>query len=302
MAGGNGTQNTTGSGAGTGWNYTGSVFYAGGEFNASAVYLGNYGGSYYVLTAYHISGTDNSQPTRGAGLGTFTIGTNNYSFSGAPVRISSMDLGNADLVVVKITPNDLAAQTYLDGLSNLSLSTSSPSLNTSVTMIGSGRNRATSQTTYYVDTDTNPYTWSTSPFVGSDATVGGYAWAAGNTKRWGSNTADSTSTANAGYGNTHVVITDFDAVSGEAQAATGDSGGGVYLSDGTLSGIMLYTGTFNGQPTETAVFGDATYYADISYYRSSILSAVPEPGTVGLMVVGAAALGGYLMHRRKPRR
>ena len=148
VAGGNGTQNTTGSGAGTGWNYTGSVFYAGGEFNASAVYLGNYGGSYYVLTAYHISGTDNSQPTRGAGLGTFTIGTNNYSFSGAPVRISSMDLGNADLVVVKITPNDLAAQTYLDGLSNLSLSTSSPSLNTSVTMIGSGRNRATSQTTY----------------------------------------------------------------------------------------------------------------------------------------------------------
>jgi hypothetical protein len=52
----------------------------------------------------------------------------------------------------------------------------------------------------------------------------------------------------------------------------GDSGGGVFLSDGTLVGLIDAEGTFSGQPANTSVFGDGTFMANLSQYRPEILS------------------------------
>jgi len=294
--GNSGTANNTSTGAGAGWDYTGTVLFSTGSFNASGVYLGSYGGSYWVLTADHITGT---LPVYGVGLGSFNLGSFNYAFSGSAIRITSGDLGNADLVVVRISSTDSAATSYLSTLPNLSLATTS-NVGSTVKMIGNGLDRAPSLTTYFVDTGTTPFVWSTTSFPEADATVNGYAETSTNVKRWGTNTADSTSTADAGFGNTHVVITDFDAVDGQAQVALGDSGGGVFLGNSsTLTGILLYDLTFSGQPGNTAVVGNQTAYADISTYRSNILSVIPEPGSFGLLVLGGLATGAVLYHRRK---
>ena len=295
VAGSSGTANTTSTGAGAGWDYTGTVLFSSGSFNASGVYLGSYGGSYWVLTADHITG---SLPGYGAGLGSFELGGFDYDFSGSAIRITSSDLGNADLVVVRISSTDSAATSYLSSLSNLTLATTS-NLGSSVKMIGNGLDRSASTTTYFADTDTSPFTWSTTIQPGSDTTATGYTETSTNIKRWGTNTADSTSTEDAGFGNTHVVITDFDNSNGEAQVALGDSGGGVFLGNSsTLTGILLYDLTFNGQPGNTAIFGNETAYADISAYRSDILSVIPEPGSVGLFVLGGLTVGAMLFHHR----
>jgi hypothetical protein len=74
------------------------------------------------------------------------------------------------------------------------------------------------------------------------------------------------------------------------QATVGDSGGGVFLSDGTLIGLIDAEGTFSGQPANTSVFGDGTFIADLSKYCPEILSivAVPEMPTSILLLVGLA--------------
>ncbi len=61
----------------------------------------------------------------------------------------------------------------------------------------------------------------------------------------------------------------------EAQAAVGDSGGGVFQKDGTtweLTGIMGAIGTFVGQPSQTAIFENVTYSAQLANYRSEIIA------------------------------
>jgi hypothetical protein len=81
--------------------------------------------------------------------------------------------------------------------------------------------------------------------------------------------------------------------SDNAQATVGDSGGGVFLSDGTLIGLIDAEGTFSGQPANTSVFGDGTFIADLSKYRPEILSivAVPEMPTSVLLLAGLALTG-----------
>ena len=84
----------------------------------------------------------------------------------------------------------------------------------------------------------------------------------------------------------------------EAQAAGGDSGGGVFSGDGTLLGIMTNMFLFPSQPGETAVFGNATYAIDLSFYREQIFEIAPglrptvvaEPVTLAILLAGAAAM------------
>jgi len=69
----------------------------------------------------------------------------------------------------------------------------------------------------------------------------------------------------------------------EAQVATGDSGGAVYIDDGQqweLAGVMFATAAYACAGSEhpvSAIYGDRSYASDLSFYRNEILALVrPE--------------------------
>ncbi|MEI6037455.1 MAG: hypothetical protein WCQ91_05985, partial [Planctomycetota bacterium] len=69
----------------------------------------------------------------------------------------------------------------------------------------------------------------------------------------------------------------------------GDSGGAVFVKNGSaweLAGIMLAVDQYSGQPSNTAVFGNQTYSADLSFYNGQIVQVVPEPGGLALAIAG----------------
>ena len=71
----------------------------------------------------------------------------------------------------------------------------------------------------------------------------------------------------------------------EAQGSPGDSGGGVFYQDPasgnwTLAGIMFGVTTLPGQPFGSSVFGDVTWSADLSAYRTQIYETMAIPGDV----------------------
>lgn len=94
----------------------------------------------------------------------------------------------------------------------------------------------------------------------------------------------------------------------EAQGIAGDSGGAVFVDNGgtwTLSGVMLTVLLDENQPAYTAVIGNETAMADLSYYRSEIMSVIPEPGSAVLCLLGGCVLSGIrrrgssLLHPRQ---
>ena len=66
----------------------------------------------------------------------------------------------------------------------------------------------------------------------------------------------------------------------ESQAVPGDSGGAVFIkrSDAwELAGILFSRLLYGDQPSATAVFGNQSAAADVSFYREQILAAMnPE--------------------------
>jgi hypothetical protein len=271
VAGGDGTQNTTGSGV-SGWDYVGAITSGG----ASGVYLGDYGGSYWVLTAAHV------------GAGAFTLDGVTYGLvADSAIQLTDSSGAGVDLLLFRIDADP--------GLATLELSSATP-LGQSVTMIGYGRDRATSQTYW-----TSSWTETNNQFFGI---YKGYKWADTQSKRWGVNTVSGTATVGA----TSYFTTAFASTNGSAQAATGDSGGGVFLLDGStvkLAGIMGLVTNFSGQPSGTSVYGNQTYSADISVYRDSILaivssSPVPEPASVALVGLGMIALVARSRFKKAP--
>lgn len=255
VQGGDGTQNETGLGAGAGWDYVGTVN------GASGIYLGDYGGDYWVLTAGHVGG------------GTFTLSGNSYGMLAG----SAVSLGvDIDLVLFRIEADP--------GLAMLNLSLSTPTNGTALTMIGYGVGREPSETRW--DTSWNE---TSNPVTGVNR---GYKWTGFQTKRWGANSVS----GGGGSLSTQAFSTTFG--TGRGQATSGDSGGGVFLADGTLAGVMLAVSSVVGQPASTSIFSSPaglstgkTYSADISAYRSQILDIVtpipvPEPQAWMLVLLG----------------
>jgi hypothetical protein len=122
----------------------------------------------------------------------------------------------------------------------------------------------------------------------------GFPWSTSGAKGWGNNkvSAGGLRTINSGFGDVRVFTTDFTSpgtpgptapMSDEAQAAAGDSGGGVFQRRGTtweLVGILDEISVYPDQPANTAVYGNLTFSIDVATYRSQILailagSAVP---------------------------
>ncbi len=203
-------------GNGAGWNYVGQI-----NGGASGVYLGNYSGTHYVLTANHVGG------------GNFTLGGTTYNLvSGSYHQVApALDLGV--FAIHGGAPLDALTQLVLGS----SLTTSS-----SLNMIGYG----------------------------------------GGTKRGGYNTPDSEDFYSYDGYTEALFITDYDSVPGEAQAIGGDSGGGVFYQNGPnleLAAIMVVAGTDSGKQITGSV--------DVGYYRTEILTRVPEASTVGFWIVAA---------------
>jgi hypothetical protein len=251
----------------------------------SGVYLGAYGGANWVLTAGHVYNDG---------------GSRNFSINGAvyqSVSGSGTNIAGLDLYAYQIT---VGQGTGLSLLSNLTLAGTSPAAGETLTMIGNGKNRAASETYWRVNTGSTPYTWGEvrPPFFSN---ASGYKQLSSSSKRWGSNLADGVVTVNS----TSMIQTTFDDQSGianEAQAAVGDSGGGVFvpMNNGSyqLAGIMDLVTAYSGQPDNTAVFGNVTYSIDVASYRSAILNSIPEPGEFWLLIFGGGFLGWVLLRAK----
>lgn len=258
---------------------------------ASMVYIRNG----WVLSASHVV-SESSLPGTVSFNG-MSYGTNSATF----VRLTNNGVPGlsefTDLVMFQLTS--------WDALSEVQVASSTPSLLTSVVMAGAGRDRETTLTSWDVNTAPDPDVWTeVSPPPPADRE--GYQTVNSRTLRWGTNTIDSNGdVVDAGHGDVISFTTDFDESAGtsESQAVVGDSGGGVFaknlLGDWELVGMMHAVSTFSGQPGggNTAVFGNQTYSADLSFYSDQINSNsnIPEPSAMILVIAGML----FLSQRRQ---
>lgn len=252
-----------------GWNSIGRFT----TYVATAVFLGNYGGSAWFLTANHFSVSGNSLEIAEQ---TFTD------------FYDQQQIGTADLKVFRLN-------TTLTGLTPITLASTAPESGDPVVMMGNGR----TGTKVIWNTSTNPWTEG-----GSDAE--GYTWSSPNVLRWGTSSVQDVNLIGSG---TVYFSTDFGPTAGQAQGSLGDSGGAVFTKKSgswELAGIMLavgvlqngtYQNNFLGQPSQTAVASIAsspgdrsvTFSAQIANYSGAILAAIPEPSTWILLLIGGSA-------------
>jgi hypothetical protein len=284
VAGGDGTQNTTAPVTNDfGFANVGLVFDTVDGIHIGGVYLGNG----WMISAYH-GVRDNAG---GFLFGNVILEGNSYAVDAHTATRLTTAGSPADLVLFRLAGPE-------PNLPSVSLSGTTPPVGANLAMAGNGRNRAVDETHWNVTGST----WTITPGAGDRQ---GYFYLPGATKRWGNNlrAPDPLATLDGGFGPTTMFRTTFNNegsdVSNEAQAAPGDSGGGVFYFNGTnweLAGIMLLTTGSPGQPGETAVFGNQTLMADIATYRDQIVPIVPEPSAA--VLIGAGVLGFGARRRR----
>lgn len=202
-----------------------------------------YVGNGWVLTAHHV------------GEGPVTLqGVVYPNVPGSRIRLEGPGGPKPDLVVMKIVGDP--------GLPAPLIAESAPPIGSDVVMIGRGPSRGT------------PLTW-----------MGHEGWNAVSPYliRWGTNRISEIGSV---YLDTRAVQVEFDpfglpgSTAHEAQAASGDSGGGLFWKSGgqwRLAGILYLAFTYSTQPARTVLYGNATAAVDLSYYRSQILAHVSQP-------------------------
>lgn len=266
-----GLTNTTAPADDPGWSSVGTF----GVGNAT------YLGSRWMLTAYHVY-------VPFSGVSPTSVDFNGTSYPVVPnsgVRLTNADSSPADLCLVQIASDP--------GVPAVIVATSRPASNSSLVMIGAGRE----QIDGLIRWDAN---WNVVPTGG---TYSGFDTAGTRVKRWGTNTIERATSGgpnndeviSLGFGNVSCFFTDFDNLTGDtsqAQVVTYDSGGAAFYKNGTewqLAGTLIAQGTFNGQPANTAVFGNISYAADLSIYAPQIAIVIPEPPTAWLAFFGLLA-------------
>ncbi|RYD50239.1 MAG: PEP-CTERM sorting domain-containing protein, partial [Verrucomicrobiaceae bacterium] len=219
-----------------------------------------------------------------------------------PIQGSGIRLRNADNTFTDLALFQIAG--IPEFLDKVTISEEPPPVNGTLYMAGNGIPRESTLTQWDVNTSTTPDTWTQVPSRGDQS---GYELLATTSAiRWGTNTVENnaplpiiqqqpTVGINGGYGSVTAIKTDFDNVSGQAQGVAGDSGGGVFYKRGTweLTGIIVTRDYKDGQTgigVDSAVFGNATYSANLSTYRQQIVNTIPEPSAAGLLITGAASL------------
>ena len=114
----------------------------------------------------------------------------------------------------------------------------------------------------------------------------GWSWNDEKSLRWGTNTVENVGLViGIDRGNTTEAFdTTFSRTAGtryEAQVALGDSGGGAFIKQGDhweLAGVLFAADGYAGADLRTASFGDLSYIADLSRYRTQILDVMDCAG------------------------
>lgn len=244
--GGDGSGNTNAPPDDPGWDRVGHISIANPDKLSTVTYLGDK----WFITAYHVKYWDNP--------GAVELNGSVYNIdSGSWVRLTNSVGDGVDLTMFQVT-------TRPDVLP-LRIRSSRIPVNADVVMIGDGKDRGAF--TYW------NAAWQETNEV--SAVYSGYIWAPTASMRWGENRVSSRNSFDDGFGNQYGFQTTFNegAGSNECQAAKYDSGGAVFYKNGSdweLAGIMLSTAMFENQPDSTAVYGNQTFIADISYYRDQI--------------------------------
>jgi hypothetical protein len=257
---GDGTGNTSAPADDPGWDNVGR---AGG---LTGVYLGRG----WVLTANHVGERD-----------IWLDGVLYPAVPGSKIRFMTDANTAADLAVYRIVGRP--------DFPEVVLSASPPVAGVDeVTLIGKGWTREPTLTKW-------TSSWTESP--PGPAVYFGFKFGTGGVMRWGANVVEETGVL---VTTTESLLVTFDESGGvlhESQAVSGDSGGAVFVKRGStweLAGILFARLLFVGQPSDTAVFGNKSAAADVSFYREQILAAMnPEIPALPLpaLFVLAGALG-----------
>jgi len=281
---------TGGANGDPGWGNIGSVN------GATGVYLGNYGGSFWALTASHVSGGD------------LALLGNTYTYvPGSSTVILNGDNSQTDLTLFRISSDPSIAS---PSITNLNLAATLPSPVSIVRMIGNGTQETGSALFWDVTVDpSGPGSADTWTLTGSPtgSSYAGYSLGSGG-KRWGDAFLTFNSLSYTVNGRTQTgIVTEFDKTTGSSQAASGDSGGALFYKNGStweLLGILSAVATFSNsantpdnQPGGTAVDGNLTLSVSIPAYRGAILTAIPEPADVAAWC--AAGVGLVAIWRRR---
>ncbi len=222
---------------------------------ASVVYLKKG----WVVSARHVFGGTTSPQVNFSG----TI------YSGGTIFVlTNPDNSASDVVLFNIGTTHPASSSEIEVVSTAPTGSS-------VTMIGYGRVRGSTQLTTitYTNGSANGYPWGT--FIKS--------WASNNTALALNYPALVQAPGNNAFQAFATVFT-ANGHSGRAQAAIGDSGGGVFWNNNgiwQLAGTMNAIGGYPGQQVDTAASGNPTYIADMAVYASQINnyldSSAPAP-------------------------
>ncbi len=237
--------------------------------NASVVYLG----SGWAITASHVS-----------------ISSSGVQFGGQtyPVDVSSIQqLSNSDGSLADLKMFKLVGDPGLPDIFPSMITQTTPSGH--VFMIGNGLGLG-DQFYWHVDTTQNPWVWTeqSPPVFPGPTDVTGFGTTSQHTIRWGENNVDQAGLFLQVGSNVfiHGFSTQFDnlkytgqaALTNEAQATSGDSGGAVFSFVGgqwQLAGLMVaVSAPLNGEPADTFIAGSQTFIADLSVYREQIQSII----------------------------
>jgi len=253
---GNGNTTAPPAGQDPGWSNQGRIK------GLNCVYVGHG----WVATAGHV----------GTSSGLATLDGVAYPIVASTItRIAHDVSADADLKVMKLDPHPR----HLPVLGIRPMASppgpDPPPIGTPVLMIGRGRDRGDAST------------WG----------PGGWEWAAERTKRWGTNLIGGVVAGGGplpvagilvanGSDLTQTLVTEFtqnappEDSPHESQGAGDDSGGGLFIETFEGSGVWELAGIAwartaqSGQPAETSIYGNDTFYVDLSYYRAKILEVV----------------------------
>ncbi|ARN55952.1 trypsin-like peptidase domain-containing protein [Sedimentisphaera salicampi] len=263
-----------------GWARSGSV-----GTNGSGVYLGNG----WVITANHVSSKTY-----------FTVdGDATYNkMAGEEYGVQLDNLEKTSKIDLYMFRVDTSAGNLTE-LTPTPIASSAPSEGSQATHIGTGDGQTSStETTWYVDTGEDPYIWETSPFPGADAHANGYYLQTNRDKRWA---FEEVYQSDDDFDNIEGFSTIFNDDADYGITVEHDSGSGLFVKNNgewELAGIAHAIGSYSGQPDRTRVYGNTSYYSDLSQYSGQINDIITIPEPASLLTLGLGFL--YFRQRKQP--